>query len=214
MIQERIAAGLPLGIDEVAGQHFVSVRTLQRGLADEGTDFGTVRRETQVNVAIELMCHGASAARAARDVRLSRDHLCVLVNQRTGLRPRQIVRSYALAQRAARWKSRVPPRYGTKLYVKRMYEWRRIDAELRQLLDGLEADHPLATWVTQLRRQARRPDYRRRRYRARVRTARKREAAEAERQQRAVKAWFKAWSGMSADAIWPPTPTTRTSNAP
>jgi AraC-like DNA-binding protein len=188
VIRNRIDAGLPLHIGAVANELFVSKRTLQRGLADEGLVFGMVRREAQLLSALERMTKGASAARAARDVGLSRDHLCVLTRDRTGLTPRQIMRASELARRTAQWQRGVPPRYGTKLYFKRRYQWRRIDTELTRLLASIDAGHPLADWAIRLRRQARRPDYRRRRYRARVRAERRREeAAEAERRRESIR---------------------------
>jgi AraC-like DNA-binding protein len=182
---------MPLRLDDVAADLFVGKSTLQRRLAEQGTTYSEQRRQVQILVALELLTQGRSVRTAAMSVGLSADHLCVLVTQYAHLKPRQIVRACELASRVRRWRRSVPPRSGTKLYFKQLERWKAIDIELQALLAGLEKDHPLAGWAQKVRRDAQRPDFRRRRYRGRVRAARRREDAQRAAEQKAMIEMFR-----------------------
>jgi AraC-like DNA-binding protein len=180
-----VRAGATTRIEDVAAALYVSRATLQRRLAREGESFTEIRKRSRVTVAIAELTHAASCAGAAARVGLSGEHLCRLVSQRTGLRPKEIVRASSLAARAQRWRRSTPPRSGSRLYWERSRRWRALEAEVRMLLAPVPAaGHPLSSWARRTIQMCARPDYRTGRYRARVHAARsaERRAREAERE--------------------------------
>lgn len=163
-------------IEDVAGSLHLSKSTLQRRLAQCGTTFTVVRRETQLSIALECLIEGGSARKAARRALLSPDHLCVMVRQMTGLTPRRIARAAELGRRVEHLRTLDPPESGTWLYRRRLRTWERIDGELDRLLGDLGPDHPLADWAKRLLLSAQKPDFRRQPYRERIRAKRQRES--------------------------------------
>lgn len=203
MLVRRAAAP----IDDVAAAMFVSRSTLQRRLAADGMSFTEVRRQDTVRLAVARLTSGASCACAARAVGLSGDHLCRLVTDRTGLRPRDIARAHELGERARRWKLSPPPRSGTRLYAQRVHRWRALEIELAALLAPIPASgHLLSGWAARLARSSRRPDYRTGQYRRRVRAARSRERAARAAEARRMDAWWAEFQrttlGTPADDIF------------
>jgi AraC-like DNA-binding protein len=190
VICDRIREGASLRIEEIAASLFISRSTLQRAMADQGATFTAVRQRAQVEVAIEHLTTGSSCTYTAAQVGLSSDHLCKLVTDYVGLTPRQITRAWQLADRVRRWRRSVPPRANTKLYFRRLERWKKIDAELEQILATISPGHPLARWARRLRQSAQRPDYRRGKYRARVRSERRRERAELAARIRQATVWW------------------------
>jgi AraC-like DNA-binding protein len=180
-VQAALRAALPCGkksIDDVAQLLFVSTSTLQRVLADSRLDFTQLRKEVQVEVALELLTQGKSARTVAAEVGLSRDHLCVLVRRATDLTPSQIIRATKLDAKVRRWRKYGPPPYGSPLYREQFRQWQEIDAGLQALFADLSADHPLATWAKKLLVGVARPDFRTQPHRGHIRDLRKREADE------------------------------------
>src|SRR5580658_8982192 len=134
-----VRAGAPARIEDVAAALYVSRATLQRRLAHKGESFTEIRKRSRVTVAITELTHGASCARAAARVGLSGEHLCRLARQRTGLRPKEIVRASSLAARAQQWRRSKPPRSGSRLYWERSRRWRELEAEVLMLLAPVPA---------------------------------------------------------------------------
>jgi AraC-like DNA-binding protein len=187
-----VHSGATARIKDVADALYVSRATLQRHLAREGETFTEIRRRSRVTVAITELTHGASCARAATRVGLSGEHLCRLVSQRTGLRPKEIVRASSLAAQAQRWRRSKPPRSGSRLYWERSRRWRVLEAEVRMLLEPVPATgHPLSSWARRTIRMCVRPDYRTGRYRARVHAARSAERRAREAERRRLDAWLR-----------------------
>lgn len=187
-----IRAGTPARIEDVAAALYVSRATLQRRLAREGESFTEIRKRSRVAVAITELTHGASCAGAAARVGLSGEHLCRLVRQRTGLRPKEIVRASSLGARAQRWRHSKPPRSGSRLYWERNRRWRALEVEVRMLLEPVPATgHPLSSWARRTIRMCARPDYRTGRYRARVRAARSAERRARQAERRRLDAWLR-----------------------
>jgi AraC-like DNA-binding protein len=187
-----VRAGTPARIEDVAAALYVSRATLQRRLAREGESFTEIRKRSRVTVAITELTHGASCARAAAKVGLSGEHLCRLVRQRTGLRPKEIVRASSLAARAQQWRRSKPPRSGSRLYWERSRRWRELEAEVRMLLAPVPATaHPLSGWARRTIHMCARPDYRTGRYRARVHAARSAERRAREAERRRLDAWLR-----------------------
>jgi len=187
-----VRAGATTRIEDVALALYVSRATLQRRLAREGESFTEIRKRSRVAVAITELTHGASCARAAARVGLSGEHLCRLVRQRTGLRPKEIVRASGLAARAQRWRLSKPPRSGSRLYWERSRRWRALEAEVRMLLAPVPATgHPLSSWARRTIDTCARPDYRTGRYRARVHAARSAERRAREAERRRLDAWLR-----------------------
>jgi AraC-like DNA-binding protein len=179
-VEEAMRDALARGrksIDDVAQLLFVSASTLQRRLAHEDTTFTEVRQRVQVEVALELLTKGKAAASVAEEVCLSTDHLCVLVRRAADLTPLQIVRAATLTASVQRWRRSGPPTYGSPLYLTQFRKWRSIDRELRELLEDLDASHPLADWAKQMLTMVARPDFRRQPHRRRIRTERAKEQA-------------------------------------
>jgi AraC-like DNA-binding protein len=186
-----LVGGAAAPIDDVAAALFVSRSTLQRKLAACGTSFTDVRRQAAVRLALARLTSGASCAAAARAVGLSGDHLCRLVTEYAGLRPREIARACELAERARRWKQSTPPRSGTRLYAERIKRWRALEVELKALLAPIAASgHPLSSWAHRVARSSRRPDFRAGTYRRRVRAARSRERAARAAERRRMDEWW------------------------
>jgi len=180
-IREAIERALASGrtrIDDVAQLLLTSKSTLQRRLKAHRTTFTKLRREVQLHTALRLLTSGRSVARVAEEVALSPDHLCVVVREATELTPRQINRAARLADRLRRWEAHVPVAFGTQIYQRRLREWKRIDAELFDLLGDLGPDHPLVAWANELLELSARPDYRRKAYRDRLRAESRREGEE------------------------------------
>ena len=188
-IRAQLETGPGLRIEDVAGCMYVSKSTLQRALAQEGTTFTVLRRRVRVEVAIERLTGGATCTSAATYVGLSRDHMCKLVREYTGLTPRRIVRARRLAHQAKRWRRSAPPPAKSWFYVEQLRRWRAIEVELGKLVEELPADSPLAGWAQQMRRSARRPDYRSGHYRKLTAAQRRREEATFLRSLRRAMAW-------------------------
>jgi AraC-like DNA-binding protein len=176
-IRVQLETGPGLRVEDVAGRIYVSKSTLQRALAQEATTFTDLRRQVRAEVAIERLTGGATCTSAAAYVGLSRDHMCKLVSDYTGLTPRRIVRARRLAERARRWRRSVPPPARSWFYAERLQRWRAIEAELGRLVADIPEDSPLAEWAQRLHHSARRPDYRSGRYRKLVAAERRREDA-------------------------------------
>jgi AraC-like DNA-binding protein len=187
-----VRAGARARIEDVAVALYMSRATLQRRLAREGESFTEIRRRSRVTVAITELTHGSSCSRAAARVGLSGEHLCRLVSQQTGLRPKEIVRASALAARAQRWRRSPPPRSGSRLYWERSRRWRALESEVRILLAPVPATgHPLSSWARRTVQMCVRPDYRTGRYRARVHAARNAERRAREAERRRLDAWLR-----------------------
>lgn len=187
-----VRAGATARIEDVAAKLYVSRATLQRRLAREDESFTEIRKRSRVTVAVAELTHGASCASAAAKVGLSGEHLCRLVSQRTGLRPREIVRASSLAARAQRWRRSTPPRSGSRLYWERSRRWQALEVEVQTLLAPVpDIEHPLSGWARRTLRMCVRPDYRTGRYRARVRAARSAERREREAERELLDRWWK-----------------------
>jgi len=191
-IRERLQAAETLYIEDVAKHLYVSKSTLQRTLRSSGTSFSALRRRVQVQAALGYLTSGKSCAHTAERVGLSCDHLCKLVKAQADLTPKQIARAARLGARVRRWRSGVPPRAGTRLYYRRLEQWRLIEAEIAALLADLPAGHPLGSWAIKLQRSSKRPDYRRGRFRSRVQAERLREKARLAALLRQAAAWMHA----------------------
>jgi AraC-like DNA-binding protein len=187
-----VHAGATTRIEDVAAALYVSRATLQRRLAREGETFTEIRKRSRVTAAITELTHGASCAGAAARVGLSGEHLCRLVSQRAGLRPKEIARASSLAARAQRWRRSPPPRSGSRLYWERSRRWRALEAEVQMLLAPVPVTgHPLSSWARRTIHMCARPDYRTGRYRARVYAARNAERRARETERRRVDAWLR-----------------------
>jgi AraC-like DNA-binding protein len=187
-----VRAGATTRIEDVAAALYVSRATLQRHLAREGESFTEIRKRLRVTVAITELSHGASCAGTAARVGLSGEHLCRLVSQRTGLRPKEIVRASSLAARAQRWRRLKPPRSGSRLYWERSRRWRALEAEVRMLLEPVPTTgHPLSNWARRTIHKCTRPDYRSGHYRAQVHAARSAERRAREAERRRLDAWLR-----------------------
>src|SRR5215218_9729116 len=79
-------------IEVVAQELHVSRSTLQRRLADQGTDFTALRKTVQAEVALGQLMDGRRVTTAARRALISPDHLRQFVREETGLTPGQIAR--------------------------------------------------------------------------------------------------------------------------
>lgn len=188
-IHAQLESGPGLRVNEVADRLYVSKGTLQRALAREGVTFSELRRQMQIDVAIERLTRGATCASAASHVGLSRDHLCKLVSKHTGLTPREIVRMRQLAERATNWRRLAPPRANSWLYVEQRRRWQKIETQMRRLVAKAPKESPLAEWAQGRLRATRRPDYRTAHYRRRVLAERdRRDAALLRKLHRAVAA--------------------------
>jgi hypothetical protein len=82
---------------------------VQRALSDCGTDFTSLRRGVQIQVALEHLTAGRPAWVAATRAVLSPDHLCVVVEEATGLTPLQIIRAAEISATLERWRRQGPP---------------------------------------------------------------------------------------------------------
>jgi hypothetical protein len=192
-IRELMNGGQRVHAEEVAGLLFLSRATMQRRLDEAHTTFTHERQAMQVTLALEMLTHGASCSRAAWHVGLSGDHLCRLISDASGLDSRQVARAAALAARAQRWRRSVPPRSGTRPYTERLRKWNALEAELTVLLEPVSGpENPLWAWAGRVRRNARRPDYRRGRAGKRVRATRRRERAAREAQLRALQRYLRS----------------------
>jgi hypothetical protein len=188
-IRVQLETGPNLRVEEVAGRIYVSKSTMQRALKREGVTFSKMRRQVQVDVAIERLTRGATCASAASYVGLSRDHLCRLVSEHSGLTPRKIVRMRQLAERASGWRRSAPPRANSWLYVEQRRRWRKLEAQMRRLVAEVPKDSPLADWAQGRLKATRRPDYRTAHYRQRALAERhRRDAALVQKLRRAVAA--------------------------
>gem|GEM_PF-2269681 len=177
-------------IHDVAQKLHVSRSTLQRRLADQGTDFTNLRKAVQAEVAIEHLKGGRRVSVAARRALISPDHLRQLVREETGLTPGQIARAAALAERVRFMREQDPPSFGTYLYRLQAQKWHRIDAELDRLLGDIGPANPLADWAKGVLVDAARPDFRQQPYRNRIREKRRREREEEEALMREFDRWF------------------------
>ncbi len=187
-----VHAGATTRIEDVAVALYMSRATLQRRLAREGETFTEIRKRLRVTTAITELTQGASCARAAARVGLSGEHLCRLVSERTGLRPKEIVRASSLAARAQRWRRSTPPRSGSRLYWERSRRWRALEAEVQMLLAPVPATgHQLSNWARRTIHMCARPDYRTGRYRVRVSAARNAERRAREAERRRLDAWLR-----------------------
>jgi AraC-like DNA-binding protein len=162
--------------EDVAQLLYISDSTLTRVLKAGKTGFTARRRQVRLDIALKRLTEGQPAAVVARDVGVSRDHLCVIVREETGLTPRQIIRAKHLSDIVVRWQRRGPPAERSTLYRQQFREWKKIDDELQHLLQDLGPSHPLAEWAKTVVVAAGRPDFRRNPYRARVRARRQEEA--------------------------------------
>lgn len=179
--------------EDVAQILHVSRSTLERGLHDKGVLFKQLRREVQLSVAVELMTAGTPAGRVAAEVCMTRDHLCVIVREYTGLTPYQIIRAARLAEKVRGWRRYGPPAFGSALYRKQLQEWHAVDMELQNLFGDLGPEHPLTAWAKGLLVAAHRPDFRRQPYRAQIRERREKENTDAAaRLQRFAEAWTRS----------------------
>jgi AraC-like DNA-binding protein len=177
-------------IQDVALELHVSRSTLQRRLAEQGTDFTRLRRAVQTEVALEHLKSGRAVVVAARRALVCPDHLRRFVREETGLTPGQIARAVELADRVQLMREQDPPSFGTPLYRLQMRKWHRIDAELDGLLGDIGPTNPLADWAKGLLLSAERPDFRRQPYRNQIREKRKREREELETLMREFDRWF------------------------
>jgi len=201
VLRDALACGKK-SIDDVAQILFVSTSTLQRLLADAGTGFTELRKEVQIQIALELLTQGRSARAVAGEVSLTPDHLCVLVRSATDLTPAQIIRASKLAAKVRRWRRYGPPPYGSPLYRRQLCEWQEIDAFLQGLLVDLGAHHPLATWAKRLLVDAARPDFRTQPHRGQIRARRKLEADELDAKINALRArWRHVQSPDAGEAM-------------
>jgi AraC-like DNA-binding protein len=177
-------------IADVAEELHVSRSTLQRRLAEQGTDFTSIRKTVQAEVALEDLKEGRRVSAAARRALVSPDHLCRIVREATGLTAGQIARAAELSQRIQFMLERDPPSSGTYLYRLQRRKWHQIDAELDRLLGDIGPNNPLAAWAKGVLVSAARPDFRRQPYRGRIRQRRKRERDELEAFMQEFDRWF------------------------
>lgn len=152
-------------LSDVAQILCTSESTLQRLLADCGTNFTILRKEVQVHVALTQLTAGRPVWRAAERAVLSPDHLCVIVKEATELTPLQIRRAAQISATLERWRQQGPPTYGSWLYRRQFEQWQKFDAELQELFADLGPSHPLADWAKKTLVAAERPDFRRQPYR-------------------------------------------------
>ena len=136
-LRERLLGGRSQDVREVAEAVFCGKSSLQRWLRDQGTSFTDIRRRVRVEYALELLTEGKTVAKTADEVGVSQSDLAKLVKPETGLTPGQIARAWVLTHRAQRWRTGVPPRFGTKLYWKRLQDWKRLERELEALIVDL-----------------------------------------------------------------------------
>jgi AraC-like DNA-binding protein len=190
-VRASVSAGSSTRIEDVAARLYISRSTLQRRLAERKTSFTELRREARVEVALKRLSAGSSCANAAVYVGLTGDHLCRLITDHVGLRPRQIARANQLSARADRWRRSIPLRSDSRQYIEQMRRWKALEDELAVILAPIpRSGHPLSAWARRISQMARRPDYRKGHYRARVRAARQRERAALAAERRRVDAWW------------------------
>jgi methylphosphotriester-DNA--protein-cysteine methyltransferase len=183
-VQKAIADGLVRGrrrLVDIAQILCTSESTVQRSLADCGTDFTTQRREVQVRIALEHLTAGRPAWVAAERAVLSPDHLCVVVREATGLTPLQIIRAAEISTTLDRWRQQGPPAFGSLLYRCQFEQWQKFDAHLLELFADLGPRHPLADWAKKTLLAAERPDFRTQPYRSERRRKAQRQAAQLQR---------------------------------
>jgi AraC-like DNA-binding protein len=183
-VQRAIGDALARGrrrLVDVAQILCTSESTVQRSLADCGTDFTSLRKEVQVRIALENLTAGRPVWAAADRAVLSPDHLCVAIKEATGLTPLQIVRAAEISATLDRWRRQGPPAFGSLLYRRQFEQWQKFDAHLQELFADLGPKHPLADWAKKTLLAAERPDFRTRRYRDDRRRKADREAAQLER---------------------------------
>jgi len=180
-IQEAIAAALARGrrsLADVAQILCVSPSTLQRSLAEQETDFTSLRREIQVRVALKHLTAGVPAWRVAQEVGLSHDHLRVIIKAATGLTPLEILTAARISATLRRWRSSGPPAYGSWLYRRQFEQWQKFDTQLQKMFEELGPAHPLANWAKEVLLAANRPDFRKQPYRDQHRRIAKRQDAQ------------------------------------
>lgn len=176
-IAEALGRGRRSRVD-VAQILCVSSSTLQRLLADAGTDFTTLRKEVQVRVALAYLTAGRRVWVAAERTVLSPDHLRVIVKEATGLTPLQILTAARISATLERWRRQGPPSYGSFLYRRQFEQWQRFDAQLQDLFADLGPSHPLADWAKKTLLVAQRPDFRTQPYRRERRRRARQQSAE------------------------------------
>jgi AraC-like DNA-binding protein len=158
-----------------------SESTLQRWLADDGTDFTALRKEVQVEIALKHLTAGRPAWAAAERAVLSPDHLRVVIKEATDLTPLQILRAARISATLEQWRRQGPPAYGSWLYRRQFEQWQKFDAQLQDLFADLGPTHPLADWAKKTVVAAERPDFRTQPYRAERRDKAERQAAQIQR---------------------------------
>jgi AraC-like DNA-binding protein len=194
-LRQRMLDGRPQDLREVAEAVFCGKSSLQRWLDDEGTSFTEIRRRVRIEYSLELLTEGTTVVRAAAEVGISQSYLSKLIWAETGLTAGQIARAWMLTDRAQRWRASVPPRFGTKLYWKRLDGWKRLEREIESLLSGVPPKSPLRSWGNLVIVQARRPDFRTQPYRERIWGERRRER---NRERRAIEDSLLWWKRVRA----------------
>jgi AraC-like DNA-binding protein len=194
-LRKRLLDGRPQDVRELAEAVFCGKSSLQRSLDDLGTSFTEIRRRLRVEHALELLTEGKTVARTSAEVGISQSYLSKLVKAETGLTAGQIARAWTLTDRAQRWRAGVPPKSGTRLYWKRLDDWKRLEHELKSMMSTLPPDSPLRTWANLVVAQTRRPDFRTQPYRERVWGERRRERI---REREAIEEAYRWWARMRA----------------
>lgn len=183
-VQKAVADALARGrrrLSDVAQILCTSESTVQRALSDCGTDFTSLRKEVQIQVALEHLTAGRPAWAVATRAVLSPDHLCVVVKEATGLTPLQIIRAAEISATLERWRRQGPPAYGSWLYRRQFEQWQKFDAQLQELFGDLGPTHPLSDWAKKTLVSAERPDFRTQPYRDDRRRKAERQAAQMQR---------------------------------
>lgn len=196
-LRQRLLDGRPQDVREVAEAVYCGKSSLQRWLKEQGTSFTEVRQRVRVTYALELLTEGKSVARTAAEIGVSQGRLSKAIKAEIGLTAGQIARAWKLTDTAQNWRAGVPPKFGTKLYWKRLDEWKRLERELKTLLSALPADSPLRSWANLVLAQAHRPDFRTVPYRERVWGERRRER---DREREAIERAFRWWREQQAKA--------------
>ena len=137
-----------------------SPSTVQRALSVEGTNFTRARQQIQLDIALKHLVVREPVWRVAERVVLSPDHLRQIINESTGLTPKQIALAANISATLEGWRRKGPPRYGSWLYRRQFEQWKRFDAQLQDLLGDLGPRHPLYDWAKRTLVAAERPDFR------------------------------------------------------
>lgn len=169
-IDERLTS--PVTLDDLAEALGCSRSSIQR--ACRPWNFTMVLRRRRAIRAAKAIVHGKTVTEAAALAGVSTDQLRRIFVDVHGVRPGDLREAVIQMRRVALWKSR-PPRPGTRLYYRRLRQWRRTERLFDRLRMEVKKSTPLEQWLVDSQEASRRPDFRERPYRQALREQRRAE---------------------------------------